>query len=158
MPASYTYLGACHEIAATDAYGNGVTLHGRRLGVLAATDVVEQASGEVELLKGGDGGRDVPAGGLDRDVIVGREIDAGVVVGAVYGIDLALLLLLLGEGVIVRILGETIAASAAASIATTTATSIATAASTRATMTATTTSIATTAPAGSWKLRIGAKR
>ena len=83
-------LRAGHQVAAREADRDRVALHGRRLGVLAPGDVGHERRPEVDVGKGRDGLRHVVARGLDRDVLVGVEVDAGVLLGLEEGVDLGL--------------------------------------------------------------------
>lgn len=73
-------LRAGHEVAAGERDRDGVALHGGGADVLAPADVFVERVAEVNVGEGGDGGRDVAAGHLDRDVLVRVEVDPRVLV------------------------------------------------------------------------------
>jgi len=97
-------LRARHHVAPVEADRDGVLLHGRGLGELAAADVGHQRVAELELLKGVDVLGDVVAAGLDGDVLVGVKVDAGVLL-AKDGVTLGLLGGVLLEGVALGAVG-----------------------------------------------------
>ena len=83
-------LRAGHQVAPGQADWDRVALDRRRLRVLAARDVGHQRGPEVDVGKRRDGLRDGVARRLDGDVLVGVEVDPGVLLGLEEGVDLGL--------------------------------------------------------------------
>lgn len=94
------HLSTGHQIAATDANWQGVTLHGRWVGVPAALDVVQQCGRQSTIVERGNRRGDIATRCLNRNVLVDIKIDASVL-SAIQGINLSLLQVSLLEGIIV---------------------------------------------------------
>ena len=83
-------LRARHEVPAGEADGDGVALDGGRLRVLAALDVGHERRAQVDVGERRDGFGDIVTGGFYGDVLVGVEVDPGVLLGLEQRVDLGL--------------------------------------------------------------------
>lgn len=81
---SGTSLGTSHQVTVVTDNGDGVLLHGSRLGVLGELNVLEEKGVQRRAGESEDGIGDVVAGGLDGDVVVLFKVDTGALALLVF--------------------------------------------------------------------------